>query len=461
MRTHGAVGLAGDPFRVRLPGLAIGGVVIHARGDDESHAPAAFHEVPERIGVAQPFVAFVIWNLSGIEGDDAAGVPTGGIHVGPFQIVQPEIEIHFARIVLHQVHGQPAHGAPVPVRGRDVLERVGTGGLGRTRAHSRGGGQPIPASHLRNRLPGEDGDEVEHRFAGEDASDVGCIPGSLAVQALGRAGGDVRGHHHIGHREQGVIRGRRLLRENIQPSAGKIPAVQGRDQRWFVHYFAARGVDEDRTLAHHRDARRAQQSAGRRRQGDVQADAVARGEQGFQRHAGESRGLDRVGVLHLHSERESPPGHSLPDAPEPNQAQRLSIQAEGLQAAVPHQPASGAQRLVEFHQAAAHGEHEEQGVFGDLVGISADREGHGDGAFRRSLEVDAVIADAGRLDQAEAPRPRHHLAGHFGCDQEFQFAQDAGGFREGVQLAPGRKGLANDGIHSRIGLEKVADLDAH
>jgi hypothetical protein len=89
----------------------------------------------KRIAVAHPGAAMMQRNFGGIVGDDAAGAEGGGVGVKPPEVVDPELGIEAAGIVLDQRELRPAHGPIEPAaccRGRcGRLLRRGRDGSGR------------------------------------------------------------------------------------------------------------------------------------------------------------------------------------------------------------------------------------------------------------------------------------------------------------------------------------------
>ena len=111
----------------------------------------------------------------------------------------------------------------------------------------------------------------------------------------------------------------------------------------------------------------------------------------------------RVVIDDRHAERPGETGDLAADIAEPDDARRLAAQfaqAGDLVAA----PAPGGDVRVLEDQPARHGQHQQQGVFGDGDRIGAAIVGDRDSRAPRRGDVRAVVAGAQQLDQAQPGR---------------------------------------------------------
>ena len=93
------------------------------------------------------------------------------------------------------------------------------------------------------------------------------------LRFFGRAR-DVRRGNHVGMLHQARIGGR-LGFEHVEPRAGHVPAFERREQRRFVHQFAARAIDDANAFLRQREGLGVDQVRGFRRQRAMQADEIA------------------------------------------------------------------------------------------------------------------------------------------------------------------------------------------
>ena len=66
----------------------------------------------------------------------------------------------------------------------------------------------------------------------------------------------------------------RFVLENVQAGAGDLPLLQKPDQGFFIHHFAARGVDQEGRGFHEGEVGSPDQMLGFGAEGDVQAEEV-------------------------------------------------------------------------------------------------------------------------------------------------------------------------------------------
>ena len=95
-----AVFIHGQPVRVCVVDVFVAGVRVGSRNHVHAQLAAAVGDVAEGIHVSQPLAAVVQRDLGGIEGYTAACVQDCGIGVDPVEVVQPELHVVVAGIVL-------------------------------------------------------------------------------------------------------------------------------------------------------------------------------------------------------------------------------------------------------------------------------------------------------------------------------------------------------------------------
>ena len=87
-------------------------------------------------------------------------------------------------------------------------------------------------------------DQTVQGTAGKERTQV--FPGRREKPhpCLLRGPGDVRGYPAPGMTEQGVVRGRGLRAQHVQPGSGDPARIQGLEERLLIDESAPRGVDE-------------------------------------------------------------------------------------------------------------------------------------------------------------------------------------------------------------------------
>ncbi len=110
-----AIRLHRDPVGMRIVDVLMDRVRVGARDDHHVQLAAPGHQIAECISAAEPLTAVVQRDLRRIIRHASARAEAGGIGVGALEVVQPEVEIVRARIVLHQRQLRPAHGPVEPV----------------------------------------------------------------------------------------------------------------------------------------------------------------------------------------------------------------------------------------------------------------------------------------------------------------------------------------------------------
>ena len=168
----------GDPVRMRLPHIVAHGVRIGARDDAHVERAAAGDERAEGIRLTHPRAAMVERDRGRVVRDDAAGAERGGIGVEPPEVVEPELRVEPARVVLDQRELHPPHRAIEPAReGVDTWrDRLRGGGRARGQESGRSAqrGERSSTGNLKETAAGK---RVRH------APD--CIPAGLRRSAVG------------------------------------------------------------------------------------------------------------------------------------------------------------------------------------------------------------------------------------------------------------------------------------
>jgi hypothetical protein len=101
------------------PHLVAHGMRIGARDDVHPERAAALDERAERIALPQPRAAMVQGHLGRVVRDDAAGAQARGVCADAVEVVEPELRVEAARIVLDERELDPAH-RPIEPAGQHV-----------------------------------------------------------------------------------------------------------------------------------------------------------------------------------------------------------------------------------------------------------------------------------------------------------------------------------------------------
>ena len=125
-----ARGGGGNPVGMRLPDVLARRMRVGSRDHVHAERAAAGDQRAERILVAKRVAAMVQRNLCRVVGDDPAGTERGGIGMQAAEVVQPELWIEAAGIVLDQRQLHPAHRPIEP-----AARRAGAGGLALIEGH--------------------------------------------------------------------------------------------------------------------------------------------------------------------------------------------------------------------------------------------------------------------------------------------------------------------------------------
>ena len=272
----------------------------------------------------------------------------------------------------------------------------------------------------RERL-GAQGGDVDRRgdhAAGEGRRHLLGDDDARAVLGLLRRGPQVGRHDHARHAEERAL-GHGLLREDVDAGAAEVAALERLDQRLLVDHVPAGRVDHARAGLHGREGLAPHEPARLGRRGQVQADEVADPVEvlGRRRHLHAELAVaglrhERVVGHHPHAEALGPLGHHLPDAPEPQDAERL---AGDLDPAEPRAlPAPLHQARVGLRDVACLSKQQGDGVLGRREGVRAGRVHDHDPPAGRGLDIDVVDARAGPADHLQAARPLDHVGRHLG-----------------------------------------------
>ena len=113
-----------DPVGMRDAHLVAHGVRIRASDDAHAESAASDHELAEGIGLPEPRAAVVQRHLGRIVRDDSAGAERGGIGVEAAEVVEPELRVEPAGVVLDERQLHPAHRSVEPA-GQRLERRAG------------------------------------------------------------------------------------------------------------------------------------------------------------------------------------------------------------------------------------------------------------------------------------------------------------------------------------------------
>ena len=97
---------------------------IRASHDAHAESAASDHELAEWIGLPEPRAAMVQRHLGRIIRDDSASAERGSIGVEAADVVDPELQVESARVVLDERQLHPAH-RPIEPAGERVERRAG------------------------------------------------------------------------------------------------------------------------------------------------------------------------------------------------------------------------------------------------------------------------------------------------------------------------------------------------
>src|SRR6185437_8880171 len=103
-----------DPIRMRAVYILMACVGIRPRDHIHSQCPAPLHEVTEGISIPQPLTAIVHRDFGRIERHHSARTEASGINMQPLEVIEPELRIVVAWIILNKAHLGPTHRTVVP-----------------------------------------------------------------------------------------------------------------------------------------------------------------------------------------------------------------------------------------------------------------------------------------------------------------------------------------------------------
>ena len=119
------LGVHGDPVRMRVVDVLMCGVRIGARDDVHPELATAGDEFAERVAIAKEPAAMVERDLRRVVGHATAGRQAGRVGVGALEVVEPELRVVLAGIVLDERQLCPPHRLVVPAGGRRLRRMRG------------------------------------------------------------------------------------------------------------------------------------------------------------------------------------------------------------------------------------------------------------------------------------------------------------------------------------------------
>jgi hypothetical protein len=103
-----------EPVRVGRLHVIISGMRVRAAYDHHSHVPAPLDQVPEHVPVPEPGAAVVERHLGRVVGHAAARAQAHRVAVGPLEVVEPELRVEGAGVVLDECQLAPPHRPSCP-----------------------------------------------------------------------------------------------------------------------------------------------------------------------------------------------------------------------------------------------------------------------------------------------------------------------------------------------------------
>src|SRR5690606_5455440 len=230
--------------------------------------------------------------------------------------------------------------------------------------------------------------------------------GADAALRLDGVRAQVRGEHDVVAADQGVVRGRRLEHEHVEPRCEDLAALEGPEQGRLVDDPPASGVHDDGAVGQGRQPRAVEQALGLLGQGRVHGEEVGAGEE--RPEVVEQLDLELLGAVGRevgvvrpdeHAQALRPPGDERADAAQPHDAEARVLQLAAQEGAV---PASGADQAVGPGHAARRGQHQRDGELGGRHVVRLGGVDDEDAAAAGGLQVDVVDADAAPAHDLEA-----------------------------------------------------------
>ena len=112
------IGAHRDPIRVRRLHVVVGRMRIGAGDDDQAQLPATGHEFTKHVALAKPGAAVMERHLRRIIGHATPRAEAHRVRAGALEVVEPELGIELARVILDERELRPAHGFVHPARRR-------------------------------------------------------------------------------------------------------------------------------------------------------------------------------------------------------------------------------------------------------------------------------------------------------------------------------------------------------
>src|SRR5439155_24818854 len=113
-----------NPVRMGVVNVVVGGLWVGAGDDYHAKLATASDEVAERVGIAEPLTAVMKGNRCRVIRDATARAQAGCVRRGALEVIEPELRIELAGVVLDEGELRPAHWAVNPV-GKTGVERLG------------------------------------------------------------------------------------------------------------------------------------------------------------------------------------------------------------------------------------------------------------------------------------------------------------------------------------------------
>ena len=111
-----------DPSRMRVMDVVVSRMRVRAGEDDHAELATTGDQIAERILVAEPLTAMVERHLGRVIRDAAAGAQTNRVRACALEIVEPELRIELAGVILDECELRPTHRSVCPGRSCVRLE---------------------------------------------------------------------------------------------------------------------------------------------------------------------------------------------------------------------------------------------------------------------------------------------------------------------------------------------------
>lgn len=116
MPTRLARGVHRNPIRMRRLHVIVGRVRVGAGDDDHAQFTAAGDDFAEGIGLAKPLAAVVKRNLRRVIRHAPTGAEANRVGARALEVIEPELRVELARVILHERELRPAHRFVHPTR---------------------------------------------------------------------------------------------------------------------------------------------------------------------------------------------------------------------------------------------------------------------------------------------------------------------------------------------------------